>query len=105
MFGNSIKNSSRVDEIFFRIYLGMAYIEAGETDKAIASLKRVLRLNPNAPDALLYLGRAYMMRGECDQAMPSLARLDGLWKKADADYVRNKELDQLKKICAADKSE
>lgn len=48
--------------------LGMAYSRSGELDKAEASLKRALELNPSHPVAYNELGLVYRRKGEFDTA-------------------------------------
>ncbi len=95
MYEKALKFSSKIDEAFFRTHLGEAYLEAGETRKAVTALERVLRLNAHWPDALLHLSRAYIALGEHEKALSCLVELDHLLDDADDDYAVKRELKQL----------
>jgi Flp pilus assembly protein TadD len=53
------------------IDLGMAYSRLGQIDKAEASLKRALEINPRHPIAYNELGMVYRRKGEFSQARAS----------------------------------
>jgi tetratricopeptide (TPR) repeat protein len=90
-----IRFCSRTDRPFFGTYLGLAYLAAENYDNAVAEFEEVLSINPNYPRALLYLGQTYLELGESDRAKEVLLRLKQVWKRADEDYVLNKELNRL----------
>jgi cytochrome c-type biogenesis protein CcmH/NrfG len=43
----------------FLLYLGFAYLQMGETDKAIEALEKALELNPDIIQAMCNLANAY----------------------------------------------
>ena len=53
------------------IDLGMAYARTGDLDKAEASLKRALQLNPRHPIAYNELGMVYRRKGKFNEARAS----------------------------------
>lgn len=93
--------------------IGMAYVEAGEYDKAREELEISKRLNPSLPHTRLYLAIAYDELGELDKAIaeanvfleaspdewPAHAFLAGLYvktgRKEDADLHRGRAISLL----------
>ena len=56
-------------------YLGYAYRNAGQMDKAFAHYERALKLNPRHRGAHEYVGEAYLMVGKLAQAQEHLKAL------------------------------
>jgi serine/threonine-protein kinase len=50
-------------------FLGIAYLESGETEKAIGEYREALRVSPNFPAAHYNLGQVLASRGELDAAI------------------------------------
>jgi tetratricopeptide (TPR) repeat protein/tRNA A-37 threonylcarbamoyl transferase component Bud32/TolB-like protein len=90
-----LRFSTRLDDPFFRTYLGHAYFARGDYTRARKELERVLAVNPSYPDALLDLGECYLTEGEPAKATTVLQRLQDLWKNADPDYRLNVKLNRL----------
>lgn len=57
-----------------RYYLGLALLDLGRRDEAIAQLERVIRDRPDSADAHLSLGAAYLDAGRIDPAIAALTR-------------------------------
>jgi len=55
-------------------YLGLALGQAGRTDKAIASLRRALEINPLYYEALLVLGKIMGQKGARTEAVANLQK-------------------------------
>ena len=55
-------------------WLGFAYDQLGENDKAIAAYTGALSLNPNETTSLLSRGLLYARAGQCEEAVPDLER-------------------------------
>ncbi|MFZ5562661.1 MAG: tetratricopeptide repeat protein [Thermodesulfobacteriota bacterium] len=49
--------------------LGRSYLEAGETDKAVAMFQEALALKPGDPQAILFLGTAFVAKGDHEKAI------------------------------------
>jgi tetratricopeptide (TPR) repeat protein len=58
--------------------LGQCYMEAGQFEKAIASLEKVLRLGPGIPDTRYLLGLAHFKLGNQSAALEQCDALDAL---------------------------
>ena len=71
-------------------YLGYAYRNAGQMDKAFAHYKRALMLNPRHRSAHEYVGEAYLMLGKPAQAQEHLKALQAIC------LLPCEELDDLK---------
>jgi serine/threonine protein kinase/tetratricopeptide (TPR) repeat protein len=95
MHTTALKFSTRLDDPFFRTYLGHAYLVEGDYGHAASEFERVLAVNPNYPDALLDLGACYAAQGKTARANRVLEHLEKIWKDADPDYRRNVQLNQL----------
>ena len=50
------------------LYLGLAYLSAGETSRAMESLERAVQKNPRDPEVHYRLARAYSIAGRTDDA-------------------------------------
>ena len=59
-------------------YLGYAYRNAGQMDKAFAHYERALKLNPRHRGAHEYVGEAYLMMGKPAQAQEHLKALQAV---------------------------
>jgi tetratricopeptide (TPR) repeat protein len=94
-FEQSLRFAMRVDSPFFRKYLGRACYEAGDYERAVVELNKVLEIGPYYPEALLYLGKAHMALGDDGEAGRTLDRLGEVWKDADEDYRLRVEMDEL----------
>lgn len=55
---------SEADNAEYHYLLGIAQLDSGKLDEAIASLRRSLELNPDLLQARAELGRAYVLNGE-----------------------------------------
>ncbi|HEY6355659.1 MAG TPA: tetratricopeptide repeat protein [Burkholderiaceae bacterium] len=71
-------------------YLGYAYRNAGQMDKAFAHYERALKLNPRHRGAHEYVGEAYLMVGKPAQAQEHLKALQAIC------LLPCEELDDLK---------
>ena len=71
-------------------YLGYAYRNAGQMDKAFAHYERALKLNPRHRGAHEYVGEAYLMVGKPAQAQEHLKALQAIC------LMPCEELDDLK---------
>ena len=71
-------------------YLGYAYRNAGQMDKAFAHYERALKLNPRHRGAHEYVGEAYLMVGKPAQAQAHLKALQAIC------LLPCEELDDLK---------
>jgi len=71
-------------------YLGYAYRNAGQMDKAFAHYERALKLNPRHRGAHEYVGEAYLMVGKPAQAQEHLKALQTIC------LLPCEELDDLK---------
>jgi tetratricopeptide (TPR) repeat protein len=91
----AVRFCSHIDRPFFGTYLALAFLAAGDQNKAVAELDSVVSINPNYPPALLYLGRTYVERDRYDLAKEVLLRLKQVWRQADRDYRLNQELSRL----------
>ena len=72
-------------------YLGYAYRNAGQMDKAFAHYERALKLNPRHRGAHEYIGEAYLMLGKPAQAQAHLKALQTIC------LLPCEEFDDLKK--------
>ena len=95
MFESSLRFATRVDSPFFRTYLGRAYLDSGDYQRAAAEFERVLEINRNHPESLFYLGKTRIALGEKEKAKAALDRLAGIWNRAGPDYPPKKELDEM----------
>jgi tetratricopeptide (TPR) repeat protein len=57
-----------------RYYLGLALLDLGRRDEAIAELERVVASRPDSADAQLSLGAAYLDAGRIDPSIAALTR-------------------------------
>jgi len=65
----------RAGEPAFDFLLGVAALEAGETQQAVFALERTLDLQPDNDEARAFLGRAYFELGEDDTARAAFGDL------------------------------
>src|SRR4030067_1009219 len=61
--------------------LGLAYLQLGRFDEAIAELQQALILSKNSSVVLASLGQAYGFAGQISKAEAILARLEALSKR------------------------
>jgi len=82
------------------VYAGLAeiYFRAKSYDEALDASEEALRLNPNAPAALLTLVRIYHAIGDHEMTGEIGGRLLELWKGADPDFQRLLELKKLLRV-------
>jgi tetratricopeptide (TPR) repeat protein len=95
MHQTALRFSTRLDDPFFRTYLGHAFLMGGDYGQAANEFERVLAINPNYPDALLDLGECYVAQGKTARANRVLQHLKSIWEDADPDYRQNVKLNQL----------
>ena len=100
----AVDYSSRVDFPVFGLALGRSLAAAGDLPKANQTFEQVLSLNPNHPETLLELGRTALARGDTTGALRWLSRVDDVWREADRDYVRRRELNELLAAARAQRS-
>jgi tetratricopeptide (TPR) repeat protein len=67
--------ATRAGEIDFDYWLGAAALDAGQLERAVIALERVLVRNPDFDSARLELGRAYLRMGSLDLAAQEFTRL------------------------------
>ena len=69
-------NPDRADFLFAhgRIGLADALLATGDTREAVARCREVLKMNPNAIEALIILGQALAAEGQVEEALPYLKR-------------------------------
>lgn len=80
----------RLNTPFLRDALAKAYVERGETDKAIAEYERLITFDPIKPARLLIhplyhyrLAMLYEQTGKKDQAIFRYERFLEIWKEAE----------------------
>lgn len=71
-------------------YLGYAYRNAGDFDKALEHYQLALSLNPDHRGAHEYLGEAYLLKGDLAKAEKQLSILDDLCTFGCAEYTELK---------------
>jgi tetratricopeptide (TPR) repeat protein len=70
------RQALKADETFAqaRYYLGLALLDLGKRDEAIAELEQVVRAGPGVTDTYLTLGNAYVDAGRSADAIETLTR-------------------------------
>ena len=77
-------------------WLGVCYLQTGESEKAIPELTEAIQLKPRDKELRIYLARAYATGGHVQQAIDSLkALLAGNGHNVDALYWIGKFYDEL----------
>ncbi|MCW5752698.1 MAG: tetratricopeptide repeat protein [Alphaproteobacteria bacterium] len=71
-------------------YLGYAYRNSGDLQKALAAYDQALKLDPKHRGAHEYLGEAYLLQNDLPKAEEMLARLDKLCFFGCAEYTELK---------------
>jgi tetratricopeptide (TPR) repeat protein len=67
---------------------GVALLDGGKTDEAIAQLQKSTRLRPDFAAAHMALARAYVVKGEFENAAAELERVIALNPKSEEPYYR-----------------
>ncbi len=88
--------SGRLDAAAMRTPLGRAYLAAADTASALQAFDQALSLNHNYYEPLLELGRIDLARGDIQAARTHLDQLASVWAAADADFIPNQELAELR---------
>jgi tetratricopeptide (TPR) repeat protein len=75
--------------------LAEIHLRRGEYERALDACDDALRVNPNAPMALLTLARVYRAQGDAGMTREIATRLKLLWKDADPDFRELPALEEL----------
>ncbi len=69
--------------------MGVAYLKAGQTDKAVAEFRSILEKKVKDPYSSLYLGLAYLYKGEAGEAVTFMERFKNPRQPLVEEEVRN----------------
>ena len=74
------QKATRVDPVFFRahVYLGMAYHEMGDLDRAVAAYEQALTCEPGYHKAHNNLGNIHKKRGDVEKAIAAFRQAHSL---------------------------
>jgi tetratricopeptide (TPR) repeat protein len=69
--------------------LGLAWYEAGDTDKSVAILKKAISIKPDYANSHHNLGRALSKKGQTDEALKEFEEACRLGLKVSCDFLKN----------------
>ncbi len=82
------KNSSKIEEYWDgQYFLGKAYFDIGNMDKALEKLNNAVLLDVDETDMYLLLARIYSSKGDIDKSLQSYQRAMQIMEDSEREYV------------------